>query len=56
MFYRGMAACPWSKGFMMLGFEELNGKMGEEELKGVYKVLVEKDLRVHVDLDELVEG
>ncbi|THC97182.1 hypothetical protein EYZ11_003347 [Aspergillus tanneri] len=73
VFYRGMRACPWSKELIMLAFSHLrtdsiqerysgsswNGEgMGFDELRRVYNVLVEKELRVHVDienqLDELV--
>lgn len=56
VFYRGVAACPWAKGFLMLAFTELSKWMGGDDLKGVYKVLVEKEFRVHVDLDDLMEA
>lgn len=74
VFYRGMRACPWSKELIMLAFSHLRADvvesrhpassrrgdgMGFDELRRVYNVLVEKELRIHVDiedqLDELAE-
>jgi hypothetical protein len=52
--YRGMRACPWAKGLMMAAFGEVRGGMGEE-VRGVYRVMQEKELRIHVDLDDWVE-
>ncbi|KAE8379953.1 NRDE-2, necessary for RNA interference-domain-containing protein [Aspergillus bertholletiae] len=73
VFYRGMRACPWSKELIMLAFSHLGADIVREkypstsrkgdgmnffELRNVYNVLIEKELRVHVDiedeLDELV--
>lgn len=59
-FYRGMRACPWSKQLIMLAFTHLRadlhvGGMGFEELRRVYNVLVEKELRVHVEIEDLLE-
>lgn len=56
-FYRGVRACPWAKALVMMAFTHLRaaGVMGFEELKKVYNVLVEKELRVHVDLEEVFE-
>ncbi|KAI9761786.1 MAG: hypothetical protein M1840_001705 [Geoglossum simile] len=53
VFYRGLKACPWSKGFAFLAFEQLRN-MGFEELRNIYRVLVEKELRVHVDLEDIL--
>lgn len=67
VFYRGMRACPWSKELIMLAFTHLradlhkddeSGKragMGFEELRRVYNVLVEKELRIHVDIEDVLE-
>lgn len=66
IFYRGMRACPWSKGLIMLAFSHLSADavgdgprtgdgMGFEELRRVYRVLVEKELRVHVDIEDELE-
>ncbi|GMG51714.1 unnamed protein product [Aspergillus oryzae var. brunneus] len=73
VFYRGMRACPWSKELIMLAFSHLRADIIQErypgasrkgdgmnflELRSVYNVLIEKELRIHVDiedeLDELV--
>lgn len=71
VFYRGMRACPWSKELIMLAFSHLRADIIQErypgasrkgdgmnflELRSVYNVLIEKELRIHVDIeDELDE-
>jgi tetratricopeptide (TPR) repeat protein len=56
VYYRALRACPWSKDMLMLAF---NGKLwsGKEfddwwELKKVYNVLIDKELRLHVEIDD----
>ncbi|KAL2869815.1 uncharacterized protein BJX67DRAFT_322301 [Aspergillus lucknowensis] len=66
VFYRAMRACPWSKDILMLAFSHLredavraqNGDiplkgegMNFHELRNVYNVLVEKELRIHIDIE-----
>ncbi|RDW65775.1 uncharacterized protein DSM5745_09514 [Aspergillus mulundensis] len=64
VFYRAMRACPWSKDILMLAFTHLredvvaeqhgdNGGKGMNfhELRHVYNVLVEKELRIHIDIE-----
>ena len=58
VFYRGIRACPWVKELYLLPFEYLrdgSGAMRDADLRGVYDLMVEKELRVHVDLEELIE-
>ena len=55
VFYRAVRACPWVKGLYMLAFERLRDVMSMEELKGVHEMMVEKEIRVHVDLNEWLE-
>ncbi|KAL1962181.1 hypothetical protein VTN77DRAFT_527 [Rasamsonia byssochlamydoides] len=65
VFYRGMRACPWSKDLLMLAFRHLRDDiqpvrarggeadgMGFDELRRVYHVLVDKELRIHEEIDE----
>ena len=42
----------------MLAFEYLRGSetIGEADLRGIYELMGEKELRVHVGLDEIFEG
>ncbi|PWY94507.1 DUF1740-domain-containing protein [Aspergillus sclerotioniger CBS 115572] len=62
VYYRGMRACPWSKELIMLAFTHLRADIipsheskGEgmkfNELRHVYNVLVEKGLRIHLDIE-----
>ena len=66
VWYRGLRACPWAKELYVLGFEILgdmkrvDGKvlgteLGFEELRGTWRVMGEKGLRVHVDLEDMFE-
>ena len=55
VWWRGVQACPWAKELWMMGFQELRVGMRDEELKGLYEMMVEKELRMHVDLIELLE-
>lgn len=57
VFYRGMRACPWSKDLLLLAFRHADGMgmgmgMGFDELRRVYNVLVDKELRIHAEIDE----
>ena len=57
VFWRGLRACPWAKDLYMLAFEHLRGEvMGEADLRGIYELLGEKELRVHVGLEDIFEG
>ena len=67
VFYRSMRACPWSKELIMLAFTHLRKDavrqrygdigqgMGFDELRWVYNVLVEKELRTHVDVEAMLD-
>ena len=57
IFYRGMRACPWAKPIYMLAFTEprLRDAIGFVGLRRIYETMVEKGLRVHVDLGDVLE-
>ncbi|KAL2074595.1 hypothetical protein VTL71DRAFT_8373 [Oculimacula yallundae] len=65
VWYRALRACPWAKELYVLGMEVLGGAEGEddgagggvgyEELRGTWRVMAEKELRVHVDLEDAFE-
>ena len=52
VFYRGIRSCPWAKQMYMLEFtqEGLRNDIGFEGLKKIYETMVEKGIRIHVDL------
>ena len=54
VWYRALRACPWAKELYIVGFEGLDG-VDREELKGTWRVMGEKGLRVHVDLEDALE-
>lgn len=57
VFYRGMRACPWAKAFYMLAFTapRLRDAMGFDGLRRIYETMVEKGLRMHVELGDVLE-
>jgi hypothetical protein len=57
VFYRGMRACPWAKEFYILAFTEskLRDAIGFRGLRSIYETMVEKGIRIHVDLGEVLE-
>lgn len=68
VWYRALRACPWSKELYILGFELLGdndegeggggggGEMELRELRSAWRVMTEKELRVHVDIEEEFKG
>jgi hypothetical protein len=55
LFFRAMRTCPWSKDVLLIPFQQAS--LREEgfdfwELRKIYNVLIDKELRVHVDIDE----
>ncbi|MCJ1379477.1 hypothetical protein MMC17_002578 [Xylographa soralifera] len=55
VFYRAVRACPWVKELYLLAFEWLGKGISVGELKGVYEMVVERELRVFVGLEEAFE-
>ena len=55
VFYRAVRACPWVKELYLLAFEQLGKEMSIAELKGVYEMVVDRELRVLVALEEAFE-
>ncbi|KAL8907554.1 MAG: hypothetical protein Q9207_001363 [Kuettlingeria erythrocarpa] len=56
VFYRAVRACPWVKELYMLAIERFGDDgggragMGEDELKGVREMMVERELRIRVGM------
>ena len=55
VWYRALRACPWAKDLYITGFANISPLLEFEELKGTWKVMGEKDLRVHVDLEDIFD-
>lgn len=55
VWWRGVRACPWVKALWMMAFDELRNGMTDKELHGVWEMMGEKELRLHVDLEELID-
>ncbi|KAK6539997.1 hypothetical protein TWF694_008830 [Orbilia ellipsospora] len=55
VFFRAVRACPWSKDIILSGFKWLRSILDFGEMRKVYGVMQEKELRVHVDIEELLE-
>ncbi|POS84241.1 hypothetical protein EPUL_004498, partial [Erysiphe pulchra] len=52
VWYRAIRTCPSVKEIYTLGFEKLGASMEYLELKRVWKTMEEKELRVHVNLED----
>ncbi|RKF61731.1 Protein NRDE2-like protein [Erysiphe neolycopersici] len=52
VWYRAIRTCPSVKEIYILGFEKLGGSMEYSELKRVWKTMEEKELRIHVNLED----
>jgi hypothetical protein len=50
IFYRAIAACPWVKMLYVLPFTYLQACMNVSELRSIYELMVERELRVCVSL------
>lgn len=55
VFWRAVQACPWVKELYLLAFRYLQDMMPLDELRGVYETLVDRELRVHISLDDVWE-
>jgi hypothetical protein len=53
-----MRACPWAKVFYMLAFSEssLRDAIGFTGLRQIYDTMVEKGIRIHIDLGQVLES
>ena len=54
-YYKALARCPWAKGLAMEAFGTLVRRMDSAELKGSYRSMEEKGLRLHVDMEAFAE-
>ncbi|KAF2469724.1 DUF1740-domain-containing protein [Lindgomyces ingoldianus] len=53
-FFQGLTHLPWCKDYMMLGFTHLmkDDILADDELRKIYNILLEKELRIYVDVEE----
>ena len=58
VFWRAIRACPWAKELYLLPFKYLRGAggFGNEELRGVYELMEEKEMRIHVKLEDYFDS
>ncbi|KAL2038659.1 hypothetical protein N7G274_008707 [Stereocaulon virgatum] len=52
VFWRGVRACPWVKDMYLLAFEYLREEMDDGDLRGVYELMEEKGIRIHVAFED----
>ncbi|KAF2143434.1 uncharacterized protein K452DRAFT_214249, partial [Aplosporella prunicola CBS 121167] len=55
VFFRGLLHLPFKKEYLMLAFERLREELGPSDCRRVYNTLQEKELRVRVELDTMLE-
>lgn len=52
-FFQGLTHLPWCKDYMMIAFTHLGDEfLGAEDLRKVYTAMVEKELRIYVEVEE----
>ncbi|ODA80078.1 hypothetical protein RJ55_03036 [Drechmeria coniospora] len=54
VFYRALRCCPWSKEVMMEAFVTLVDEMQSGDLRSVYSTMIDKGVRIHVDMEDFV--
>jgi hypothetical protein len=52
VFFQGLTKLPWCKEYMMLAFGQLGDVLRREDKRRVYRLMVEKELRIYAELDE----
>ena len=57
-FYAALRACPWSKDLYMIAFKErtLREAIGEEHLRHLYESMMERGLRIRLDISNWFDG
>ena len=57
VYWRAVKACPWVKAIYMLAFTHLGGEggFGSDELRSIYELMSEKELRIHAKLDDVFD-
>jgi len=54
---RALVECPWAKDLYMMAFTgSLRSDFRSNELRNIHRLLLEKGIRVHTSLDDLVSG
>jgi hypothetical protein len=54
--FRGLAKIPCAKWYIILGFSKLAHMLSFDELESLYRLLDDKELRVHMNITELIAG
>ncbi|KAH7041282.1 NRDE-2, necessary for RNA interference-domain-containing protein [Microdochium trichocladiopsis] len=54
VFHRALQRCPWSKDVYMEAFLTLVSELDSSEVKSVYNTMVEKGMRVHLEMEDFV--
>ena len=55
VWFRALRACPWAKELYLIGFERMSGMISFAELESTWRIMGEKELRVHVNLEDRFE-
>ena len=55
VFFQGLRLIPWYKAFAMMGFAP-RGMLSNEELKGLWETMVEREFRIYVDVEPPTEN
>ncbi|KAK9369413.1 NRDE-2, necessary for RNA interference-domain-containing protein [Lipomyces kononenkoae] len=50
--FRAIALCPWARDILLHAFDTLRGVMNDSELRQAYDILMERELRIRVEIPE----
>ena len=55
-FHAALQVCPWVKEIYLLAFESeyLQASLGQDGLKALYETMLERGLRIHIDISDLI--
>jgi hypothetical protein len=56
VFFHGITKIPWSKSFVLQGLEVLSSVLDNDELKKIYQLLEQREMRVHSNIWDILNG
>lgn len=54
LFFRGLTQLPWCKDFILRAFSDIRTAFTDDELRRVFNVMEEKELRLHSELNDFI--
>ncbi|CAG8688736.1 21252_t:CDS:10, partial [Cetraspora pellucida] len=55
IYYRAIRECPWSKDLYMIAFKKLRAQFTSDELEEIMSVMLEKEIRIRVQIEHFTD-